>query len=247
MHLANPESITISAVVPGGLGYANEAIIFNKESTYEIALSTEVRAAGGGAPVGSFIGAFAAGSCWRWWGSPGVAGLGIWTHRKLSLRNCATLLPSDIRPPQSPAVLMDRSSSTTSTVCWTTRPQGATGEQRCPFIDRKGQQGARLTAFVAAPCSALRKNDFPFKVGARARGTGMDSATHDDGGNDVAIANAGSRFYGEIDEAMVFNVGVDAAGAAGAWLCFACALSFLLLPSDLVRGVPRSTAIYNLF
>ena len=40
--------------------------------------------------------------------------------------------------------------------------------------------------------SELRKNDFPFKVGARARGTGMDSATHDDGGNDVAIANAGS-------------------------------------------------------
>ena len=58
MHLANPESITISAVVPGGLGYANEAIIFNKESTYEIALSTEVRANGGGAPVGSLIGAF---------------------------------------------------------------------------------------------------------------------------------------------------------------------------------------------
>ena len=53
----------------------------------------------------------------------------------------------------------------------------------------------------------------------------MDSATHDDGGNDVAIANAGSRFYGEIDEAMVFNTGVDAAGAAGAWLCFACAFS----------------------
>ena len=73
--------------------------------------------------------------------------------------------------------------------------------------------------------SELRKNDFPFKVGARARGTGMDSATHDDGGNDVAIANAGSRFYGEIDEAMVFNTGVDAAGAAGAWLCFACAFS----------------------
>ena len=80
MHLANPESITISAVVPGGLGYANEAIIFNKESTYEIALSTEVRAAGGGAPVGTLIGAFAAGPCWRWWGADGVAPVGEWTH-----------------------------------------------------------------------------------------------------------------------------------------------------------------------
>ena len=80
---------TAHTVQPGGLGYANEAIIFNKESTYEIALSTEVRAAGGGAPVGSFIGAFAAGPCWRWWGSPGVAGLGIWTHRKLTL-SCTT-------------------------------------------------------------------------------------------------------------------------------------------------------------
>ena len=79
---------TAHTVQPGGLGYANEAIIFNKESTYEIALSTEVRAAGGGAPVGSFIGAFAAGACWRWWGSPGVAGLGIWTHRKPSF-SCA--------------------------------------------------------------------------------------------------------------------------------------------------------------
>ena len=93
-------------------------------------------------------------------------------------------------------------------------------------------------AFVVAS-SELRKNDFPFKVGARARGTGMDSATHDDGGNDVAIANAGSRFYGEIDEAMVFNVGVDAAGAKGER---SAALSCLLLPVSLIlRGVPQQS------
>ena len=47
-------------------------------------------------------------------------------------------------------------------------------------------------AFVAGASSELRKNDFPFKVGARARGHGMASATHDDGGNDVAITNSGS-------------------------------------------------------
>ena len=98
MHLANPESITISAVVPGGLGYANEAIIFNKESTYEIALSTEVRAAGGGAPVGSLIGAFAAGPCWRWWGTPGVAPLGQWTHGTPRRPNTTTPPP----PPPTP-------------------------------------------------------------------------------------------------------------------------------------------------
>ena len=91
-------------------------------------------------------------------------------------------------------------------------------------------------AFVVAS-SELRKNDFPFKVGARARGTGMDSATHDDGGNDVAIANAGSRFYGEIDEAMVFNVGVDAAGAKGER---SVALSCFLLPVSLIPRACRS-------
>ena len=63
--------------------------------------------------------------------------------------------------------------------------------------------------------SELRKNDFPFKLGARARGTGMASATHDSGGNDVALSNSGSRFYGEIDEAMVFNKGVTGTEAAG--------------------------------
>lgn len=52
-------------------------------------------------------------------------------------------------------------------------------------------------------------------TGARSRGTGMASATHDEGGNDVAVANSGSRFFGEIDEAMAFSVGIDAAGAAG--------------------------------
>ena len=48
-------------------------------------------------------------------------------------------------------------------------------------------------------------------TGARSRGTGMASATHDEGGNDVAVANSGSRFFGEIDEAMAFSVGIDAA------------------------------------
>ena len=73
------------------------------------------------------------------------------------------------------------------------------------------------SALVAT--SELRKNDFPFKLGARARGTGMASATHDSGGNDVALSNSGSRFYGEIDEAMVFNKGVTGTEAAGEWIC----------------------------
>ena len=67
--------------------------------------------------------------------------------------------------------------------------------------------------------SELRKNYFPFKLGARARGTGMASATHDAGGNDVALSNAGSRFYSEIDEAMVFNQGVTGTQAACEWSC----------------------------
>ena len=74
--------------------------------------------------------------------------------------------------------------------------------------------------------SELRKNDFPFKLGARARGTGMASATHDSGGNDVALSNAGSRFYGEIDEAMVFNKGVTGTEAAGERNCGCVSISF---------------------
>jgi hypothetical protein len=57
----------------GSTGYAAEMIIFNKESTYEIALSTGPY----GGP-GTFIGAFS--RCWRWWGNGGVAGVGVWTH-----------------------------------------------------------------------------------------------------------------------------------------------------------------------
>ena len=44
---------TAHTIAPGARGYAAEAIIFNKESTYEIAISTESR----GSP-GQFIGAF---------------------------------------------------------------------------------------------------------------------------------------------------------------------------------------------
>ena len=76
----------------------------------------------------------------------------------------------------------------------------------------------------ACPMGSLRQNDFPFKLGARARGTGMDNARGSgfagEGGNDVAVANAGSRFYGEIDEAMVFNIGIDADQAASIYNLF---------------------------
>ena len=69
----------------------------------------------------------------------------------------------------------------------------------------------------ACPMGSLRQNDFPFKLGARARGTNMANARGSgfagEGGNDVAVANSGSRFYGEIDEAMVealLALGADA-------------------------------------
>ena len=54
----------------------------------------------------------------------------------------------------------------------------------------------------------------------------MASATHDSGGNDVALSNAGSRFYGEIDEAMVFNKGVTGTEAAGERNCGCVSISF---------------------
>ena len=48
----------------------------------------------------------------------------------------------------------------------------------------------------------------------------MASATHDSGGNDVALSNAGSRFYGEIDEAMVFSIAIDDSMAAAIYNLF---------------------------
>ena len=64
---------TAHTIMEGSTGFAAEMIIFNKESTYEIALSTGPY----GGP-GTFIGAFS--RCWRWWGNGGVAGVGVWTH-----------------------------------------------------------------------------------------------------------------------------------------------------------------------
>ena len=59
----------------------------------------------------------------------------------------------------------------------------------------------------------LAKNDYPFKLGARSRGTGM--STQNDQSATVLTDN-GSRFFGELDEVMVFSIGLDAAQAAGA-------------------------------
>ena len=73
---------TAHTIAPGARGYAAEAIIFNKESTYEIAISTESR----GSP-GQFIGAFS--RCWRWWGGTGTAGLGVRAQHS-HLCGCAT-------------------------------------------------------------------------------------------------------------------------------------------------------------
>ena len=65
----------------------------------------------------------------------------------------------------------------------------------------------------------LAKNNYPFKIGARARGTGMAHPGGD--GSDAAYAdNAGSRFYGEIDEAMVFNIAIDDSMAAAIYNLF---------------------------
>ena len=57
----------------------------------------------------------------------------------------------------------------------------------------------------------LTLNNYPFKIGARARGTGHATQSDSDAS---AVDENGSRFFGEIDEAMVFNIGVDDAMAA---------------------------------
>ena len=58
----------------------------------------------------------------------------------------------------------------------------------------------------------LTQNNYPFKLGARARGTGMATSSDADAS---AVTDNGSRFYGEIDEAMVFNRGLTDPEAKG--------------------------------
>ncbi len=58
----------------------------------------------------------------------------------------------------------------------------------------------------------LTQNNYPFELGARARGTGMATSSDADAS---AVTDNGSRFYGEIDEAMVFNRGLTDPEAKG--------------------------------
>ena len=69
----------------------------------------------------------------------------------------------------------------------------------------------------------LTQNNYPFKLGARARGTGMATSSDADAS---AVTDNGSRFYGEIDEAMVFNKGVTGTEAAGERNCGCVSISF---------------------
>ena len=176
---------TAHTIADEGVGYHNQAIIFNKEDSYEIALNSET---GGTGAAGLLIGAFKSeagtgAGCWRWWGGSGVAPVGEWTH-----------------------VI-----------------GGVDGDVEFHYIN-----GA-MDGTAACPMGSLRQNDFPFKLGARARGTGMDNARGSgfagEGGNDVAVAYSGSRFYGEIDEAMIFSIGVDADQASAIYNLFTKGIS----------------------